>query len=403
MRMAKICGATRLVIYGDSNLVVQQTMNECDAHAANMIAYRAIYNSLEGDFDGYELRHVGREINEEADRLANIGSTCEKVPPGVFLEQICVPSIKRKFPKGSPEEAEHSGATLPKGHEGPKKLDTEVAMVNLMQVMAVEETWTRPYLQYLIDVELPDSPTDARRISRRSKAFTIINAELYKRSILGVLQSCFTIGDGKAILQDIHEGICGHHAGSRSLVVKALRAGFYWPTAMNDAKDIVRRCNGCQRFANKPHAPESELRPIPLAWPFAQWGLVMIGKLPRSLKGGHVYRLVVVDKFTKWIEAMPVTIQKGKTAVKFFESIVYRFGVPHSIITDNGSNFISNEFQDFCEDLGINITYASVAHPQTNGQVEKANGLVGASIKKRLMSPLERLAGAWTKELPSVL
>ena len=129
----------------------------------------------------------------------------------------------------------------------------------------------------------------------------------------------------------------------------------------------------------------------------------MIGKLPRSSKGGHVYLLVTVDNFTKWIEAMPVTNQKGKTAVKFFESIVYRFGVPHSIITDNGSNFISKEFQDFCEGLGINITYASVAHPQTNGQVEKANGLIGAGIKKRLMSPLERLAGAWTKELPSVL
>src|SRR4051812_2234180 len=117
----------------------------------NMIAYYALYNALEGEFDGCELRHVGRESNEEADRLANIGSTCARVPPGVFLEQICVPSIKWKFPKGSPEEAEHSGATLPEGHEGPKKLDTEVAMVNLMQVKAAEETWTRPYLQYLID------------------------------------------------------------------------------------------------------------------------------------------------------------------------------------------------------------------------------------------------------------
>src|SRR3954469_15682830 len=112
MRMAKICGATRLIIYSDSNLVVQQTMNECNAHSANMIAYRTLYNSLEGDFDGCELRHIGRESNEEADRLANIGSTGARVPRGVFLEQICVPSIKRKFPKGSPEEAEHSGAAL---------------------------------------------------------------------------------------------------------------------------------------------------------------------------------------------------------------------------------------------------------------------------------------------------
>ena len=76
---------------------------------------------------------------------------------------------------------------------------------------------------------------------------------------------------------------------------------------------------------------------------------------------------------------------------------------PHSIITDNGSNFISKEFQDFCEGLGINISYASVAHPQTNEQVEKANSLVGGGIKKRLLSPLERLAGAWAEELPSIL
>src|SRR4051812_25106272 len=265
MRMAKIYGAARLVIYGESNLVVQQTMNECDAHATNMIAYRTLYNSLVGDFDGCELRVVGRESNKEADRLANIGSTYARVPPGVFLEQICVPSIQRKFPKGSPEEAEHSGAALPEGQEGPKKLDTEVELVCLMQVMAIEETWTQSYLRYLINRELPDDPTNVRRISRRSKAFTIINGELYKRSISGVLQRCVTMGDGKTILQDIHQSICGHHVGNRALVAKALRAGFYWPTAMNDSKDIVRRCNGCQRFADKPHTPGSELRPIPLA------------------------------------------------------------------------------------------------------------------------------------------
>src|SRR4051812_35018737 len=105
-------------------------MNECDAHAANMIAYCALYNALEGDFDGCELWHVGTESNEEAERLANIGSTCARVPPGVFLVQICVSSIKRKFPKGSPEEAEHSGVALLERQEGQQKLYTEVAVVN---------------------------------------------------------------------------------------------------------------------------------------------------------------------------------------------------------------------------------------------------------------------------------
>jgi transposase InsO family protein len=92
--------------------------------------------------------------------------------------------------------------------------------------------------------------------------------------------------------------------------------------------------------------------------------------------------LVVVDKFSKWIEAVPVTNQEATTAVKFFESIVYRYGVPNSIITDNCTNFTSGEFQEFAKNLGIKVKYASVAHPKSNGQVEKANGLVCAGLKK---------------------
>jgi transposase InsO family protein len=81
----------------------------------------------------------------------------------------------------------------------------------------------------------------------------------------------------------------------------------------------------------------------------------------------------VVDKFSRWIEAVPVTNQEASTSVKFFESITCRYGVPNNIITDNSNNFMSGEFQEFAKDLGIQIKYASVAHPKTNGQVEKAN------------------------------
>jgi transposase InsO family protein len=110
-----------------------------------------------------------------------------------------------------------------------------------------------------------------------------------------------------------------------------------------------------------------------------------------------------VDKFSKWIEVVPVTNQEATTVVKFFESIVYRYGVPNSIITDNGTNFTLSEFQEFTKNLGIKIKYASVAHPKSNGQVEKANGLFCAGLKKRLLRPLKRAAGAWVEELPSVL
>jgi transposase InsO family protein len=138
---------------------------------------------------------------------------------------------------------------------------------------------------------------------------------------------------------------------------------------------------------------------IPLAWPFAQWGLDQVGPLPRSSPGGHTYLLVAVDKFTKWIEAVPVRNQKAKTAVQFFKEITCRFGVPHSIVTDNGTNFDSKEFREFCDDRGIKLKFASVAHPQTNGQVERINGLIGDGLKKRLTGA----EGAWVEELPSVL
>jgi transposase InsO family protein len=134
-----------------------------------------------------------------------------------------------------------------------------------------------------------------------------------------------------------------------------------------------------------------------------QWWLDQVGPLPKSSQGSHTYLLVTIDKFSKWIEAVPVTNQEATMAVKFFESIVYRYGVPNSIITDNGTNFISGEFQEFTKELGIKIKYALVAHPKSNGQVEKANGLVCGGLKKRLLGPLKHAAGAWVEELPLVL
>jgi hypothetical protein len=80
-----------------------------------------------------------------------------------------------------------------------------------------------------------------------------------------------------------------------------------------------------------------------------------------------------------------------------------RYGVPHSIITDNGTNFAKGVFAECCGQKGIRLDLASVAHPQSNRQVETANGLILAGIKPRLVEPLERSAGCWVKELPSVL
>jgi hypothetical protein len=113
--------------------------------------------------------------------------------------------------------------------------------------------------------------------------------------------------------------------------------------------------------------------------------------------------LVAVNKFTKWVEAAPVTTRDSTTAINFIKSIVFLFGGLHSIITDNGTNFTSKEFKNYCESMRIKLNFASIVHPQMNGQVKKANGLICNSIKKRLLAPLEKAQHTWVDELPSVL
>jgi hypothetical protein len=107
MKMAKACGATRLKIFGDSNLVVQQVMNTCDAISDNIIAYRNLYYYLKGTFDGCEVLHISRASNEEANNLANIGSQCLPVLQGVFWDKIIERSIKNNKTSTTEEQGQH--------------------------------------------------------------------------------------------------------------------------------------------------------------------------------------------------------------------------------------------------------------------------------------------------------
>jgi hypothetical protein len=200
-------------------------------------------------------------------------------------------------------------------------------------------SWAEPFSNYLITWDLPTNEADARRLQRCAQAYTIINCELYKRSVSGIFQKCIEPEEGLELLKEIHQGECGHHASSRALVAKAFRHGFYWPMALQ----LVKHCNGCQRFSKHRNTPAAALKTIPLTWPFAVWGLDMVGPF-KIVLGGLTHLLVAVDKFTKWIEAKPIKKLDGSSTIKFFNEIITRYGVPHSIITDNGTNFAKGVF-----------------------------------------------------------
>ena len=146
-------------------------------------------------------------------------------------------------------------------------------------------------------------------------------------------------------------------------------------------------------YARQPHILATELKTIPITWPFAVWGLDMVWPL-RKASRGFTHLLVAVDKFTKWVETKPIRKLNGATALKFVKDIVVRFGLPHSIITDNGSNLSQEELEEYYMEQGIRLDLASVAHPQYNGQVERTNGLILQGIKPHLEGPLRRAAGA---------
>ena len=185
-------------------------------------------------------------------------------------------------------------------------------------------------MTYLERGELPEDEVLSRQIQRRSKAYVIWQGELHRKSPTTILERCVELEEGERILHEIHDGDCGHHASSRYLVGKAFRYGFYWPTALQQAEELVRRCGGCQRFANKSHLPATTLKTIPLTWPFAVWCLDMVGPF-RPARGNMTHILVMVDKFTKWIEVKPIRKCDGKTAVSFLKDIILRYGHPHSI------------------------------------------------------------------------
>jgi transposase InsO family protein len=119
------------------------------------------------------------------------------------------------------------------------------------------------------------------------------------------------------------------------------------------------------------------------SWPFAVWGLDIVRPFPRAV-GGCQFLYVTIDKFTKWPEATLVVKINKQSTVKFIKSIICRFDVPNRINTDNGSQFTSSAFEGYCEDLDIQICYASVAHLESNRQVERANAEIPKGIKTHL-------------------
>jgi transposase InsO family protein len=128
----------------------------------------------------------------------------------------------------------------------------------------------------------------------------------------------------------------------------------------------------------------------------------MVGPL-RKAPEGFTHLLIAVDKFSKWIEAQPIVNVRSEEAVSFSTDIIYRFGIPNTIITDNRTQFTGKKFLNFCDDNNICVDWSAIAHPKTNGQVERANDMILQGLKPRIFKRLEKFRARWVEEIPSML
>ncbi|CAL8993393.1 unnamed protein product [Prunus brigantina] len=253
-----------------------------------------------------------------------------------------------------------------------------------------------PIHAHLTDGTLPTDKAEAKAVRRRSARYLLLQCILYRRNYSLPLLRCVTPQQGDCILREIHEGACGDHSGSRSLAFKAIRQGYYWPTLHANATQIVQKCDPCQRFRSVSKVPAEPLNSMTSPWPFAQWGLDLIGLMPQGT-GQLKFAVVAVDYFTKWTEAKALATI---TAEHFlWKNILCRFGLPNAIVTDNGKQFDCPRFQHLCSRFNISIFFASPAHPQSTEQVEAIN----KTIKKTLKKNLGAAKGNWPAIVPEAL
>jgi len=160
------------------------------------------------------------------------------------------------------------------------------------------------------------------------------------------------------------------------MTTRILRAGYFWLTMEADCHTFVKKCIPCQKHGNLIHQKQEQLHSILSLWPFAMWGMNILGPFFPG-KGQVKFLIVAIDYFTKWIEAKPLATITAQQVQQFvWKDIICRYGVPHTIITDNGRQFINKELANFYTSLGIKHVISSVEHLQTNGQAKAANKVI---------------------------
>jgi hypothetical protein len=273
-------------VKGDSQLIIKQVHGECSCNEPRLTAYLLHVRKLEKDFIALELQHVPGANNSVADELSMRASTWAPVPEGVFERRLLRPTA---LPAELGEGGETSTSKLAVSvafhlHNPLRIVCATEGPVNPLAPQPVAQSghdaWISKIRDYLKENILLEDHVSAERIVRLAKRYTVVEGDLYHHGANGILMRCITQEEGCELLAEIHGGECGNHASSRTLVGKAFRHGFYWPTALQDAAKLVKSYEACQFHAKQIHTPAQALQMIPPSWSFSVWGWISWGHSP---------------------------------------------------------------------------------------------------------------------------
>ena len=211
LNLAHSLEVDQLEVHSDSQLVVSQIEDTYEAKSERMVLYLQKVRDLLKKFVSVQIKYVPRTENSRADALAKLATALqEDIGESTPIEYLVEPSI-----------------------------DPHGMMIFLVGSVP---NWMDPIWDYINDGALPDDPKEAAKIRVRSSRFTNHKGSLYKRGFFTPFLKCIAGEDTEYVLREVHEGICGNHIGARALAGKVLRQGYYWPTMLKDATNMVKRC-----------------------------------------------------------------------------------------------------------------------------------------------------------------
>ncbi|XP_075500005.1 uncharacterized protein LOC142538582 [Primulina tabacum] len=238
-------GASRVIIYSDSQLVTQQIKGAYEAKSEKMLKYLGLITARAALFTDWGIEQIPRKENEEADILAKLAASTSNIST---REVLCFTRLVLS-------------------------VDEEIPPIQ-------RSLWMTPLIEYIVHDKLPEDKSQARKIKKRAPRFVFLNDVLYMRSYQGPLLKCLSENEVEYVIREIHEGCCGEHLGGTALSRKAILAGFWWPQINQDAARLVQKCKGCQHHSNFHHRPAANMQPVSASCPFYQWELDIVGPFP---------------------------------------------------------------------------------------------------------------------------